>query len=150
MTMQENGLTKAQQQAIENLYGAFNHKNPELLELALVPDWQDIPLGPGQQPGLAGMKPIVEMFAAAFPDVHIEVLDIFGRDGRAAVRARITGTHRGEFFGIAPTNKPIAIAIHEFHTLGADRITQTWHLEDWFGMLNQVGAWPTRPLEVAA
>lgn len=95
MTMQENGLTKAQQQAMENLYGAFNHKNPELLELALMPDWQDIPLGPGQQPGLAGMKPIVDMFAAAFPDVHIEVLDMFGRDGRAAVRARITGTHRG-------------------------------------------------------
>jgi predicted ester cyclase len=82
------------------------------------------------------------MFAAAFPDVHIEVLDMFGRDGRAAVRARITGTHRGEFFGIAPTGKPIAIAIHEFHTLGEDRITHTWHLEDWFGMLNQVGAWP--------
>jgi predicted ester cyclase len=142
MTMQENGLTKAQQQAIENLYGAFNHKNPGLLELALMPDWQDIPLGPGQQPGLAGMRPIVEMFAAAFPDVHIEVLDMFGRDGRAAVRARITGTHRGEFFGIAPTGKPIAIAIHEFHTLGEERITHTWHLEDWFGMLNQVGAWP--------
>ena len=63
-------------------------------------------------------------------------------DGRAAVRAQITGTHRGALFGIAPTNKPIAIAIHEFHYLGADRITHTWHLEDWFGMLNQVGAWP--------
>ena len=142
MTMQDNGLTKAQQQAIENLYRAFNEQNPELLHQALAPDWQDIPLGPGQQPGLEGMKPIIAMFTAAFPDVKITVLDIFGRDNKAAVRAQITGTHRGDFFGIAPTGKPIAIAIHEFHDLSADRVVRTWHLEDWFGMLNQVGAWP--------
>jgi predicted ester cyclase len=138
----DNGLTTAQQQAIETLYRAFNEHNPDLLDLALAPDWQDIPLGPGQQPGLAGMKPIIGIFTAAFPDVKISIQDIFGRAGRAAVRAQITGTHLGEFFGIPPTGKPIAIAIHEFHYLTADRITHTWHLEDWFGMLNQVGAWP--------
>lgn len=137
-----NGLTISQQQAIESLYRAFNERNPDLLDQALVPDWQDIPLGPGQQPGLAGMKPIVAMFGAAFPDVKITIQDIFGRDGHVAVRAQITGTHLGEFFGIPATGKPIAIAIHEFHYLTADRITHTWHLEDWFGMLNQIGAWP--------
>lgn len=67
-----------------------------------------------------------------------------GLTGRAAVRAQITGTHRGEFFGIPATGKPIAIAIHEFHHLTEDRITHTWHLEDWFAMLNQVDAWPPR------
>lgn len=139
-----NGLTAAQQLAIETLYRAFNEQNPDLLDDVLVEDWQDIPLGPGQQPGLAGMKPIIAMFVAAFPDVKITIQDIFGHDGRAAVRAQITGTHLGEFFGIAPTGKPIAIAIHEFHQLTADRITHTWHLEDWFGMLNQIGAWPPK------
>lgn len=57
-------------------------------------------------------------------------------------RAQIIGSHRDEFFGIAAANKPIAIAVHEFHYLGADRITHTWRLEDWFGMPNQVGARP--------
>lgn len=139
-----NGLTAAQQLAIETLYRAFNEQNPDLLDHVLVEDWQDIPLGPGQQPGLAGMKPIVAMLGAALPDVKITIQDMFGRDGRAAVRAQITGTHLGELFGIAPTGKPIAIAIHEFHHLTADRITHTWHLEDWFGMLNQIGAWPLK------
>jgi steroid delta-isomerase-like uncharacterized protein len=146
MTMQDNGLTTAQQQAIETLYRAFNEQNADLLELAIVPDWQDIPLGPGQQPGREGMKPIIAMLIAAFPDVKITVQDMFGCDGRAAVRAQITGTHRGEFVGIPATGKPIAIAIHEFHTLTADRITHTWHLEDWFGMLHQVDAWPKASL----
>jgi steroid delta-isomerase-like uncharacterized protein len=137
-----NGLTPAQQRAIETLYRAFNEQNPDLLDEVLMPDWQDIPLGTGQQPGLAGMKPIVAMFGEAFPDVKITIQDMFGRDGHVAVRAQITGTHQGEFFGIPPTGKPIAIAIHEFHYLTEDRITHTWHLEDWFGMLNQIGAWP--------
>jgi predicted ester cyclase len=144
MTMQKNGLTTAQQQAIENLYRAFNEQNPDLLDLALTSDWQDIPLGPGQQPGREGMRPIVAMFVAAFPDVKITILDIFGLNGRAAVRAQITGTHHGEFFGIPGTGKPIAIAIHEFHYLMEDRITHTWHLEDWFAMLNQIDVWPPR------
>lgn len=141
-SLQANGLTAAEQLAIETLYRAFNEQNPALLDQALTPDWDDIPLGPHQQPGRDGMKPVVAMFIAAFPDVKITIQDIFGLGGRAAVRAQITGTHQGEFFGIPATGKPMAIAIHEFHELKDGRIARTWHLEDWFGMLNQVGAWP--------
>lgn len=141
-TVQANGLTAAEQLAIETLYRAFNEQNPALLDQALTPDWDDIPLGPQQQPGREGMKPVIAMFTAAFPDVKITIQDIFGLKGRAAVRAQITGTHKGEFFGIPATGKPMAIAIHEFHELSGGRVARTWHLEDWFGMLNQVGAWP--------
>lgn len=140
--IQANGLTAAQQRAIETLYRAFNEQNPDLIDAVLADDWLDTPLGPGQQPGRAGFKPIIAMFGAAFPDVKITVLDIFGCGGRAAVRAEITGTHRGEFFGIPATGKPVVVAIHEFHVFEGERIAQTWHLEDWFGMLNQLGAWP--------
>jgi len=58
------------------------------------------------------------------------------------VRAEITGTHKGAWFGVAPTNKTYRIPIHEFHHIENGRLTHTWHLEDWFGWLNQVGAWP--------
>jgi predicted ester cyclase len=140
--LQDNGLTAARQQAIETLYRAFNDHHPDLLDAVLMDDWQDTPLGPGQLPGREGMKPVVAMFGAVFPDVRITILDMIGHGDRVAVRAQITGTHRGELFGIAATNKPVVVAIHEFHTFEGDRIAQTWHLEDWFGMLHQLGAWP--------
>lgn len=127
---------------VAGLYSAFNDQNPDLVDAVLAPDWQDIPLAPGQAPGPAGLKSIIEAFAAAFPDVRITILEAIGTAERIAVRALITGTHEGEWFGIAPTGKPISVAIHEFHHIKDNRITHTWHLEDWFGMLNQVGAWP--------
>ncbi len=82
------------------------------------------------------------MFLKAFPDLKIVVHEIVGSTGRAGVRASITGTHLGEIFGVAPTGKYVDVALHEFHHLKDGRITHTWHLEDWFGMLNQIGAWP--------
>ncbi|HSI49726.1 MAG TPA: ester cyclase [Ideonella sp.] len=140
--VQSNGLSAAEQRAIETLYRAFNEQAPALVHEATTPDWQDIPLGPGQAPGPAGLGPVIAMFAQAFPDVRITVQEMFGHQGRAAVRARITGTHRGEFFGIAPTGKPIDVVMHEVHHLRDGRISHTYHLEDWFGLLGQLGAWP--------
>jgi predicted ester cyclase len=136
-------LSTAEITSIETLYRAFSDQDPDLLDLAVVPDWQDIPLAPGQGPGPEGLKPLILGFAQAFPDIAIEVLEIVGTRGRAAVRARITGTHRGEIFGIPPTGRKVEIALHEFHHLKDGRVTHTWHLEDWFGMLHQLDAWPS-------
>ena len=139
---QVTALFPAEVRAIETLYRAFTDKNPDLLDEACVPEWQDIPLAPGQGPGPGGLKAMLPMFFRAFPDLKIVVHEIVGSDGRAGVRASITGTHQGETFGVQPTGKPVEVALHEFHHFADGKITHTWHVEDWFGMLNQVGAWP--------
>lgn len=136
------GLMDDERQAIETLYRAFSEARPELLDQAVAPDWQDIPLAPGQEPGREGMKPLIRSFAAAFPDLRITVHEIIALPGRAAVRAELAGTHKGEWFGIAPTNRSFRLPIHEFHRIENGRLTHTWHLEDWFGWLSQIGAWP--------
>ena len=48
----------------------------------------------------------------------------------------------GKVMGVAPTGKTVNMALHEFHHLENGKLTHTWHLEDWFGMLNSIGAWP--------
>ena len=128
----------------EKFYSAFAENDLDLLKAVVTPNWQDIPLAPGQGPGPDGIAPLLGYFKAAFPDMKIVIHEIFGTGERVAVRAEIKGTHRAEFFGIAPTNKDVSIALHEFHYVREGRITHTWHLEDWFGMLNQVDAWPPK------
>ena len=137
----ESGLSANDFAAIETFYRAFSGK-PELLDEAITPDWQDIPPAPGQAPGRKGMKPLIQGFNAAFPDAKVTVHEIVGARGRAAVRAEITGTHSGEWFGIAPTGRSFSLALHEFHHLESGRLTHTWHLEDWFGWLNQMSVLP--------
>ena len=138
------GLDEKDRQAVETLYRAFSEGNPDLLGQAVTPDWQDTPLAPGQAPGREGMKPLIHGWLMAFPDTRVVIHEIFGVPGRVAVRAEITATHKGAWFGIAPTNAAFRMPIHEFHALQDGRITHTWHLEDWFGWLNQVGAWPQK------
>ena len=141
-TSANESLTPQERLSIEKLYRAFSSGDLDLLDQALSEDWQDIPLAPGQQPGRDGMKPMVQAFIKAFPDIKITVHEVVGGQGRAGVRAEIAGTHTGEWFGVPPTGKAFNIALHEFHHLESGKITHTWHLEDWFGWLGQVGARP--------
>ena len=135
-------LSAAELQALASFYQAFSDNQPDLINQAVSPTWQDIPLGPGQEPGPEGIKPLMAQLRRAFPDLTIVIHEIMGSAGRAAVRAEIRGTHRGEWFGIAATNRPICVPLHEFHYLTNGRITHTWHLEDWFGLFHQLGALP--------
>lgn len=128
--------------AVQTLYRAFSERNPDLVDAVLAPEWDDIPLAPGQGAGPAGIKPIIRMLAAAFPDVHIAIHDTVQQPGKVAVRAEIGGTHLGELFGIAPTGKQVSFRLHEFHALTDGMITTTWHMEDWFGLFQQLGAFP--------
>lgn len=130
--------------AVETLYRAFSDNDPDLVDTVLAPDWDDIPLAPGQGPGPEGIKPIIRSFAQAFPDVRIVIHDMIQAPGQIAVRAEITGTHRGELFGIAPTGKQVRFRLHEFHSLDGKRVTTTWHMEDWFGLFLQLGQFPAQ------
>lgn len=141
--MKAGGLSEDEHLAVETFYSAFT-QGPDLLDGAVTSDWQDIPLAPCQTPGRDGMKPLIQAFLAAFPDAKVVIHEIIGVPGRAAVRAEITGTHKGHWFGVAPTGKAFRLPIHEFHAIRDGRLTHTWHLEDWFGWLHQVGAWPAK------
>lgn len=137
-----SGRLAAERRAVEQLYAAFNEQDPDLLDTAVTPDWNDIPLAPGQGPGPEGLKPIIRSLIAALPDMQITVHDLVQLPGKIAVRGEITGTHLGELFGIAPTGKAVSFRIHEFHELDGERIATTWHMEDWFGLFQQLGRFP--------
>lgn len=132
----------AERQIVERLYDAFNLQNPDLLDAVVTPDWKDIPLAPGQGPGPEGLKPIIRGLIAALPDVRITIHDVVQVPGKIAVRGEITGTHKGELFGIAATGKAVSVRIYEFHELDGDRIATTWHMEDWMGLFTQLGQFP--------
>lgn len=47
--------------------------------------------------------------------------------------------------GIAATSKKVSIRLHEMHQLNGERITATWHMEDWLGLFMQLGQFPPQP-----
>lgn len=135
---------RAERETVETFYRAFTEQNVDLVDAVLAPDWDDIPLAPGQVAGPEGIKTIIRTVAQAFPDVKITIHDMVQEPGRIGVRAEISGTHRGALFGIAPTGKAVSFRLHEFHTLESGRVTTTWHMEDWFGLFLQLGQFPAQ------
>ncbi len=127
--------------AIKVFYGAWKEQQPDLLDSVCTPDWQDIPMAPGQADGPQGLKDIIRSFVSSFPDIEIIIHEIMGVHERAAVRAAITFTHDKAVLGIPPTHQKVSIPLHEFHYLKEGKLTHTWHMEDWFGLLVQSGAW---------
>jgi predicted ester cyclase len=137
--------------SINKLIGAFYEAaggKTELLEAVIADDWDDIPLGPGQQPGRAGARTLIEGLSQVFSDLRFvvqEIIDARGEDGNGmvGVRAKMHGVHTGELFGIAPTGRETDVRTHDFHEIVDGRIVRTYHMEDWLSWFQQVGSWPS-------
>jgi predicted ester cyclase len=57
--------------------------------------------------GREGVRKSLEMLFAAFPDLRFEIEQILASGDFVVVRYNVTGTHKGNFAGIAATNKPV-------------------------------------------
>ena len=64
---------------------------------------------PGPIRGREGVRQNLETIFRAFPDLRIDVEEVFASGDSVVARLRMTGTHKGSFAGIAPTNKSIVL-----------------------------------------
>lgn len=130
-------ISSATLEAIQESYKAWQTNELTIVDTLFSQDWQDIPMAPGQKEGPEGLKNLMSFFHQTFPDIEITTQDVFGTAERIAVRAEMTFTHDKEFMGIAPINQKVKVTMLELHHLKDGKITHTWHLEDWFGLLMQ-------------
>jgi steroid delta-isomerase-like uncharacterized protein len=80
---------------------------------------------------------------AAFPDHQRTVEDQFTDDVHVVTCWTATGTHQGEFMGIAPTGKRVTITGISIHRICGGRIVEEWQEWDTFGLMQQLGVVPT-------
>jgi len=64
---------------------------------------------PGPIRGREGVRQHLETLLKAFPDLRIEIEQIIASGDSLVVRTSATGTHKGSFAGVAPTNKSIVL-----------------------------------------
>lgn len=76
----------------------------------------------------------------AFPDFHNSIETIVAENDQVAARLKYTGTHEGEIFGVAPTQRKIAYAGAAFFRISERQIAEGWVLGDILGLLISLGA----------
>jgi steroid delta-isomerase-like uncharacterized protein len=59
--------------------------------------------------GPDGFKQVVIAFRTAFPDLHLEIHNIFAEGDMVAIRHTMSGTFQGEMMGMAPTGKHFSL-----------------------------------------
>ncbi|MFD3701442.1 ester cyclase [Streptomyces sp. NPDC058646] len=130
-------MTRTEELA-RRFYEAFDTDNPDLLDETLAPDWTPQPPVPGNPGGPEGQKQTLRMLHSVFEDLRYTVEEVVVSGDTAAVRARLSGRQTGEFLGVPPTGRHIEMMTMEIHHIAADRISTTWHVEDFFGALQQM------------
>jgi steroid delta-isomerase-like uncharacterized protein len=78
----------------------------------------------------------------AFPDFHLIIDDEVAEGDKIAKRWTVTGTHKGVFMGIPPTENYITITGINFYRIADGKIVETWWSSDALGMLQQLGVIP--------
>ena len=99
--------------------------------------------------GIAAFRELVNTARTGFPDVHWEVVDVFGGwDGdreKTAVRFRVTGTHTGDFVGFPPRGKSFDVEELSIAHLDEGRIKEIWVIPDLTSQMQQLGLIPSGP-----
>lgn len=99
--------------------------------------------GKESERGPEGVKQRVATFRTAFPDLHFTVQDEIVEGEKVAVRWIGRATHKGEWMGIAPTNKQVTYTGMNIFRIAAGKLVEEWFNWDALGFMQQLGAVPS-------
>jgi predicted ester cyclase len=91
------------------------------------------------QPGYWETRQIFPLLFAAFPDLTSEVEQQTVDGEWVTTRTTLRGTHLGEFMGVAPTGKRIAILQISLDQVATGQVVEHFGLADWLQALNAFG-----------
>jgi steroid delta-isomerase-like uncharacterized protein len=125
----------------DRTYAAWNAHDPDAVAAAFAEGAVVREVGnPLESHGRAAIRARAVALFTAFPDFTLERITLVVDGERHADRWVMTGTHRGELFGIPPTGRRVRVEGATFTRLGPDGLViEDVHLSDTTGLLAQLG-----------
>ena len=109
----------------------LNSGNYDRIEEFVAPEYVNYSLGVDGEPavgtrGPEGYRQSHLRSRASFPDLHIEIQHILGDGDWIAVNTIWSGTHRGDYLGIAPTGKRVVWGMMLFRRISNGKMVEGW------------------------
>ncbi len=118
-----------------------NKGNMQVADEILAPQVREYErLPPGYPPNGEGIKRLFAMLRGAFPDLNISIEDQIAEGEKVVARVTLRGTHKGDFLGIAPTNKAVEYEAIDISRIVGGRLVEHWGIPDYLTLLQQLGA----------
>ena len=121
----------------------INGGNLDLIDELVSEDFVEHEQFPGlPTTGPEAPKAALGMFKAAFPDLQMTADDIIAEGDKVVVRITMSGTHRGEFMGMPPTNKGFKVQAIDIIEVHDGKATAHWGQTDQAAIMEQLGLAP--------
>lgn len=89
--------------------------------------------------GVEGIRNMIGMFRAAFPDIRVDLDDVIQQGDRVASRGVFTGTHQGDFMGIPATGRSVRVQFIDIWRIEDGKFAENWVQMDMLGLMQQLG-----------
>jgi predicted ester cyclase len=93
---------------------------------------------PGQGLGLDGIKQLVALYHAVFPDLSVSTDDVVSSGDRVVVRWTATGTHQGDQLGVPATGKRVRLTGIDILRIEEGRVVERWGETNGLEMMQQI------------
>lgn len=127
--------------AMRRIYDeVFNQGNVDVIDELLADDFmehQELP--PGIPQGKGAPRAYTTMFRSAFPDFHMAVEEMLQDGNKVITRVRVSGTHKGEFMGIPPTDNKFDVSAIDIVEFRDGQAIGHWGVMEEARMMEQLG-----------
>ncbi len=89
-----------------------------------------------------GIADFFRSLISGVPDARITARDVLVEGDRVALRFVLTGTHRGDLFGVAGTGRSLEVEGITMVQFADGLVVERWNRLDDMGLLTQLGALP--------
>jgi predicted ester cyclase len=131
----ETSLEEANKAVVQRIYEeAFNQKN-----IGFIAEVMDLPNLAIHELDYGADGLDHALFLAAFPDLQATVDLWMAEDDMVMTLVTFSGTHQGEFLGVAPTGKPMTISLVDIFRFEDGKVVELWHYVPVADILEQIG-----------
>lgn len=123
---------------VRKMFEAINKQRLVSLDRLMAPDFV-LHMHTQHTQGWAVNRHVVEDEINAFPDLQVAIEDIIAEGDKVCVRLHETGTHRGEYRGLAPTGSKVSYTVAAIWRIADGKIAEGWIVYDQMEFLKQLG-----------
>jgi steroid delta-isomerase-like uncharacterized protein len=116
-----------------------NQGNMAVAPELVAEDFLELDPFPGQAPGRAGLIESIERLRTAFPDLVWSIEELVAEGEKVVSSHTWSGTHLGEFLGIAPKGKRVKMTCMIFDTYQDGKLKTSRLVLNVLSLLQQLG-----------
>lgn len=122
---------------VRKMFEAINKQSLASLDKLMAADFV-LHMHSRQTHGWAVGRQVVEDEIKAFPDFHVAIEDIIAEGDKVCVRLQETGTHKGEYRGLAPTGNKLSYTVAAIWRIAEGKVVEGWIVYDQLEFLEQL------------